>query len=417
MLRTTHCLGVAIVLASASLAACDSNDLVTPRTNPDVRAASLSITDQTPRPHLSLDVLLEAVTDRQQSDGTVLVGLKEASAVRGVSTDGVELPVVARHAAESALRTSFPTLYVVRGVSREVVSRGPFGVRVDTLKRTYITVRAPIDVGFLRALRSHPNVDYVVPNYWNGVLGGARMAASAMAASAGTDQRSWGVDTVRAPSIWARGNQGQTNVIGVVDSGVDMTRTDQHPDVPSTNFMSLTSDNTDYPDRCWDPWYPCFHEDNLHGTGVLGVAVGQENGVGGIGVAPGWQPYVGSMSARKVFYTDVSGTSRLRQEDFVDGVNSVQTNTSNLRIAVTSAGYETTNEAAFQPLRDAFANSYYQRDVLWFAWAGNTYGAQWRFLPASRRWLQLPRSIARMELSSPQECRPSVLKWSSPPQV
>lgn len=136
------------------------------------------VKDQTPRERLQIDDILSALADSTQSDGTLLVGLKEPEAVRGVSTDGVVLPVQARFAAEDSLRRAFPGLTVERGVRRIIQSVTPTGTRVDTLNRTYIAVRATWERGLLEALRNNPNVDYIQPNYSNGVAFGSGSAIS-----------------------------------------------------------------------------------------------------------------------------------------------------------------------------------------------------------------------------------------------
>jgi hypothetical protein len=110
------------------------------------------------RTPIPLERILEALADPRQTDGTLLIGLKEAQALRGVSLDGIELPVAARVAAAEAIAGSFPEIELVDGIKTS---------------RTFIRVCGhagnPLDITLLARLRAHPNVDYLAPNFTNGV--------------------------------------------------------------------------------------------------------------------------------------------------------------------------------------------------------------------------------------------------------
>ncbi|RHY84739.1 hypothetical protein DYB26_015559, partial [Aphanomyces astaci] len=82
----------------------------------------------------------------------------------------------------------------------------------------------------------------------------------------------WGLDLIRAPTVWATGNRGEGVVVGILDSGAIHT----HDDL-KTNWRSNYG------------WYdpssksPTPIDSSGHGSHVTGTAVGQN----GIGVAPG----------------------------------------------------------------------------------------------------------------------------------
>jgi hypothetical protein len=76
----------------------------------------------------------------------LLVGLKEAGAVRGVSTRGMPLPLAARDTAVAVIRAAFPDLVAER------------------VGRTYVVLRMRPECELLQRLRALPVVDYLEPN-------------------------------------------------------------------------------------------------------------------------------------------------------------------------------------------------------------------------------------------------------------
>jgi len=184
--------------------------------------------------------------DSSRTDGTLLVGLKEPLAARGVSVEGVSLPVLSRFQAEQALRQDIPALDVVRGVEGIFVSKGPAGERTDTIYRTWIAVRPDsVSDQFVERLLAHPNVDYVEANT---VVGHLDRKSVAWVMS--TQVRPWGVASIGAPIVWADGYDGGGTSLGMADTGADLFPS-AHPDLdfPSAhgNFTNHVEDEADNP--------------------------------------------------------------------------------------------------------------------------------------------------------------------------
>ncbi len=318
---------------------------------------------------MPLEEILAALQDPQQSDGTLLVGVKEPGAARGVSTTGEELPLAARFAAEEAIRRTFANLEVIRGIERPVAGVGPLGsASTDTIYRTFLVVRPSLNEATLQALRASAYVDYIAPNYTNGILLGASSEHTIIAA-ASSEAIPWGVDVVRAPDAWSEGYTGGDIMTGLVDTGMDGDP-DMHPDLRyPLRFYNLVHDRSD--NRCNSNW--CFWEDPFHGTGVIGAARALQNGTGSVGVAP--SAGTSNSCHAKPWYVDTNGNGRLREEDFVDAVK-IMTDFSDCgpaRVAVTSIEYISTNTVNYPALHGAFTTSY-SKGVLWFAAAGNNGG-------------------------------------------
>lgn len=208
---------VAPTALAVGLIQCDGSREEPTAPEPNFQAEPV-VTDRTPRLQLDLDDILSALADPARSDGTLLIALKEPVATRGVGKDGVVLPVQARYAAESAIRQAFPDLTVQRGVRRIIESRTPTGIQVDTLHRTYIAVQAPRQRELLQALRNDPHVDFIQPNYTNGVAldGADAISVVSTMRRRRTETRPWGVDAVRAPDVWSAGYTGQGINVGMV---------------------------------------------------------------------------------------------------------------------------------------------------------------------------------------------------------
>jgi subtilisin len=264
---------------------------------------------------------------------------------------------------------------VTQGIAREIGPEftGRSDLPTDTIYRTFITVRPPLNAQLLRALRAHPNVDYLSPNRTDGVLGiagpgGAAVVGYAATASGG-DHVNWGINAVRAPDVWNLGFTGGNVLTGVVDTGMD-GHPNMHPDlVYPGRFYNLVQDHPD--NRCSS--ISCWWEEPFHGTGVAGAARAVQSGVGirGTAPSPGWS----DSCHAKPFYLHTNGSNRLRVDDFADAVMMMTDlqGCGPARVAVTSVGYRW-DPGDLQPLHDAFITSYYQRGVLWFAWAGNEEG-------------------------------------------
>jgi subtilisin family serine protease len=94
---------------------------------------------------------------------------------------------------------------------------------------------------------------------------------------------SWNIEKIRAPAVWNRGYDGSGVVVGIIDTGVDVT----HPDLADSFRGGANS------------WFDPHGEHTFpvdaagpatgHGTHVAGIIVGGDTSGAPIGVAPGAQ--------------------------------------------------------------------------------------------------------------------------------
>ena len=133
-----------------------------------------------------------------------------------------------------------------------------------------------------------PNVDYAEPNYLVYTMDTYPDDPYY------TGGNQWYIDEVNAPAAWDSTTCDSTQIIGIIDTGVDWT----HPDLDSkiwTNYSEIPANGIDddgngYIDdvRGWDyvnddndP-----NDDNSHGTHVAGIAAAEtDNGVGIAGIS------------------------------------------------------------------------------------------------------------------------------------
>ena len=88
----------------------------------------------------------------------------------------------------------------------------------------------------------------------------------------------WGLQNIKAPPAWARGDTGSGAVVAVVDSGVDLT----HPDLSGKLVQGADVTEAEF-QGCAGP-----QDENGHGTHVAGIAAATtNNGIGVAGTAPG----------------------------------------------------------------------------------------------------------------------------------
>lgn len=320
-----------------------------------------------PRIRIPIDTVLRALGDPKRSDGLLIVGLKEANAVRGVSISGIALAEPDRAQAQEQILSDQRQAELIRGWLRPFERAVAGKILVDTVRTTSILLRVPLTRESLNALQQHPNVDYLEPN-WIGETMSATTTGLVNSFMRLTETRAWGIDSVRAPYVWGLGYTGGTVPIGIADTGFDLG----HPDFQFTSsFSNFTTDQPDNP--CTTAFTACWYELPFHGSGVLGIARAQHNSAAAVGVAPGG---TGTVDIAKVAFVATGGTvSVLRDTDFVEGVifiSSALHSYGITDIAVTSVGFNDTLPANYQNLRDAFATAYNQQNVLWFASAGNS---------------------------------------------
>jgi subtilisin family serine protease len=323
------------------------------------------------RPGMSLQSILDALATPGATDGTILVGLKEETAQRGVSATGVELPLQARFAAAAALGGAFPELEMVNGVARAVQGQRGGLTFTDTIYRTFLRMRgskgAPLNLLLLGRLRQHANVDYIAPNYVNGTAFGLPAHVAFVNATM-AETRGWQVDTMRAPSVWALGYTGGSLPLGHLDSGFELS----NPDLAfNSSFYNFT---TGYADNVCTSGSPavCYYEQPYHGTGTLGAAIGTSNGVGAVGIAPS----TAGANIAKVMYLRANGSTPIPVDAFSDAVRYISNLSSDYGsrtgVATTSIGYTTTDTLAYPTLGDAFNYGVNQGRTVWFAAASNT---------------------------------------------
>ena len=87
----------------------------------------------------------------------------------------------------------------------------------------------------------------------------------------------WGLEQIKAPAAWARGDTGSAATIAIVDTGVDLG----HPDLQSKLVPGADVTEDEF-QGCDGP-----QDENGHGTHVAGIAAAAtNNGIGVAGTAP-----------------------------------------------------------------------------------------------------------------------------------
>jgi len=104
-------------------------------------------------------------------------------------------------------------------------------------------------------------------------------ASSALLQTAPCD--SWNIEKIKAPEVWDRGYDGSGVVVGIIDTGVDVT----HPDLAN----SFRGGSNSWFDPHGEHTFPVDAAGPAtgHGTHVAGIIVGGERSGAPIGVAPG----------------------------------------------------------------------------------------------------------------------------------
>jgi major intracellular serine protease len=84
----------------------------------------------------------------------------------------------------------------------------------------------------------------------------------------------YGVDMMKAPEIWAKGEKGNGTVVAILDTGIDLN----HPDLKDRVIDGRNFTNEGARDN--------YNDGNGHGTHVAGTIAAIENDSGVVGVAP-----------------------------------------------------------------------------------------------------------------------------------
>lgn len=89
-----------------------------------------------------------------------------------------------------------------------------------------------------------------------------------------TTEIPYGVNLMKAPEIWAKGEKGAGSVVAILDTGIDTTHPDLRDRIIGGRNFTGEGGRDDITDR------------NGHGTHVAGTIAAIENGSGVVGVAP-----------------------------------------------------------------------------------------------------------------------------------
>ncbi|MDZ8055271.1 MAG: S8 family peptidase [Aulosira sp. ZfuVER01] len=155
----------------------------------------------------------------------------------------------------------------------------------------------------INALKANDSKDTVSALSYDSTTGYGKVnAAAAVAKAIGQNTfadvpdvggNSWGVDSVKAPEVWARGYTGQDTVVAVIDTGVDYNHADLRNNI-WTNTKEIAGNGVDddgngyiddtrgwnFVDNTNDPI-----DRNGHGSHVSGTIAGENNGFGVTGIA------------------------------------------------------------------------------------------------------------------------------------
>lgn len=259
-------LAIGVIVASASLAACRD----TPVDAAPDHSASSSLT---PREGGALPTVpelpefIQAVKiDLPPNPATY--ELDDAELVAAVRASGGQVHIGFKPAAAGrTLQTG-----MIPGLTRAQALEGrraveAAGGKIFQTYRNSATIAAVIPPEAAPALRKLPTVNFV-----------EALAPYTIFHEYPAEQRSWGVDKVRAPEVWNAGVIGDAAWISILDTGFDQHHFDERfngGDANIGNFVcwSISSVSS----SCWDS--------NGHGSHVTGIANAAPNGVGVVGIS------------------------------------------------------------------------------------------------------------------------------------
>jgi hypothetical protein len=350
--------------------------LVRPITSsPSAALTQASIVDTVREEQRPIAEILEVLADRQRSDGSLIVGLKEPGAQRGVSLRGRQLPVAARLAAEQRLRSDFPSEVVASGVTRLVPHHDQFGSRTDTLVLPFLVLKGPFDQRRLAALLLSAVVSNVEPNHTliaassTPAFAIAHIDAEPLGSAAFAEVRPWGIDSVRAPNVWPT-YMGSGVTMLMMDTGFDgwSPTFTSHPDFQFAIGLNNYVQNNPSNPCTTGPQSVCYWEGPYHGSGQVGLVMGTQNGNASVGTAP--SP-TGGLTMAKVTWDPGDGLPHFSESDMIAAILSLsqQNLSSRAPIAVTALVVNDTATAAWPNLQNAYRTAYYDDHVLWIAGA------------------------------------------------
>jgi len=87
-------------------------------------------------------------------------------------------------------------------------------------------------------------------------------------------ERPYGIDQIKAPEMWDKGERGKGVVVAILDTGIDITHPDLKDRIIDGRNFTAEGPASDFTDR------------NGHGTHVAGTIAGTQDGEGVVGVAP-----------------------------------------------------------------------------------------------------------------------------------
>lgn len=242
-------------------------------------------------------------------DGKVMVWIKETGTPRPSAEFLLKLPGSAREAialpaaAAGAKRRNTLGPASVRGASLEAVLRALSGAgapepqRMEVLPVFVVELPEHVRHAALEVLLRHPNVDYV------SAVRGTPVELEAAPVGANPVDAKHNVHKI--PQVWDL-TRGSGATVGILDSGVariaatgylhDDARYFGSHGVIALGFIDDLCDNAN------DGACPAI-DDNVHGTNMVGLVAGNDNGLGYVGIAP----FATTYSMKVAWNTRVAG--------------------------------------------------------------------------------------------------------------
>jgi len=219
-------------------------------------------------------------------------------------------------------------------------------------------------MSLIKELNSSPFVDYAEPNYFVYALGSPVILPDDPLYT----QQPW-LQTINAPAAWDSTTGDSTQVIAIIDSGVDWL----HPDLAPNIWINMDEipgngiddDNNGYHDdvRGWDFINNDNNptDDNSHGTHVAGIAAARgNNGIGITGVA--WNAKIMSV---KMLQSSGAGT----MVNLAKAINYASKN--GATVINLSLGYYSESMTVKTALENAYAGTGSGEGAILVAAAGN----------------------------------------------